>query len=131
MFVLDTNTVIYFFKGAGGVAERLLATPPSEVALPAVVVYELEVGVAKSVASEKRRAQLDAFVAAARVLPFGPAEARAAARIRVELERDGQPIAPLDLLVAGTAAAHGATLVTRNVREFGRVAGLAVTNWHD
>lgn len=32
MFALDTNTVIYFFKGMGRVAERLLETPPREVA---------------------------------------------------------------------------------------------------
>jgi tRNA(fMet)-specific endonuclease VapC len=28
MFLLDTNTLIYFFKGQGKVPERLLATPP-------------------------------------------------------------------------------------------------------
>jgi len=40
MYVLDTNTLIYFFRGQGKVAERLLAIPPAEVAIPAVSVYE-------------------------------------------------------------------------------------------
>jgi len=35
MFLLETNTLIYFFKGLGRVAERLLATPPSETAVGA------------------------------------------------------------------------------------------------
>jgi tRNA(fMet)-specific endonuclease VapC len=48
VFALDTNTVIYYFKGAGSVAERLLATPPHDVALPGIVVYELERGVLRS-----------------------------------------------------------------------------------
>ena len=45
MFVLDTNTVIDYFKGSGKVAEKLLSVAPREVALPAVVAYEVWVGV--------------------------------------------------------------------------------------
>jgi tRNA(fMet)-specific endonuclease VapC len=130
MFVLDTNTVIYFFKGKGGVPERLLATSPSEVALPTVVLYELETGIAKSSQTTRRRGQLDALVAASRVLPFGLEEARAAAAIRAAMEVAGIPIGPLDNLIAGTAMAQGAVLVTRNTSEFGRIAGLVVENWY-
>ncbi len=130
MYVLDTNTVIYFFKGMGNVVERLLETPPSEVAVPAVVVYELETGIAKSAAPVRRREQLAAFLGAARVLPFGAAEARAAADIRARLEAAGTPIGPLDNLIAGTAVARGGVLVTRNVREFGRIEGLSVEDWY-
>jgi hypothetical protein len=43
----------------------------------------------------------------------------------------GEAIGPMDTLIAATALAHGATLVTGNVREFGRVPGLPVVNWHD
>jgi len=35
-------------------------------------------------------------------LPFGPAEARAAARIRADLERSGRGVGPLDTLIAAT-----------------------------
>ena len=48
MFVVDTNSLIYFFKGQGRVSERLLDTPPSEIGVPSIVLYELEVGIAKS-----------------------------------------------------------------------------------
>jgi tRNA(fMet)-specific endonuclease VapC len=64
------------------------------------------------------------------ILPFGSAEARAAARVRSGLERQGLPIGPLDTLIAGTAMAHGLTLVTHNVEEFGRVEGLAIVDWY-
>jgi len=40
------------------------------------------------------------------------------------------PIGPHDLLIAATALPHIATLVTRNTREFSRVAGLALVDWH-
>jgi len=66
MYVLDTNTLIYFFRGQGKVAERLLATPPAEVAIPAVSVYELEVGIAKSTEPTKRRRQFEELLDAVR-----------------------------------------------------------------
>lgn len=130
MYVLDTNTLIDFFRGDGRVAERLLATSPADVALPAVVVYELETGIAKSSDSARRRSQLDQMLRVVTVLPFGVEEAKAAAGLRARLESEGTPIGPLDTLIAGTALAHRGVLVTRNVREFGRVAGLTVEDWY-
>lgn len=129
MYALDTNSVVYFFKGMGRVSERLLSTPPREVALPAIVLYELELGLAKSTAPERRRSQVDELVRRALILPFGQAEARVTARIRADLARTGEPIGPLDFLIAGTALAHGATLVTHNTKEFQRVGGLSLEDW--
>jgi tRNA(fMet)-specific endonuclease VapC len=130
MYALDTNTLSYFFKGQGQVAERLLSTPPAEVAIPSVVLFELEFGLARSRHVEERRKQLREFVAAAAILPFGVGEARAAAQVRSDLERQGGVIGPYDLLIAGTALSHGAILVTHNTREFGRVRGLAIEDWY-
>ena len=65
------------------------------------------------------------------LLPFDSECAAHAARIRVDLEAVGTPIGPHDTLIAATALRHQATLVTRNVREFSRVAGLQWLNWHD
>ena len=129
MFALDTNTVIYYFKGLGGVSDRLLATPPREVAIPSIVVYELGRGVLKA-ESSKRREQLALFLDAFTILPFGRTEGAAAAQISSELEARRLPISPLDVLIAGTVA-HGATLVTRNLREFSRFEGLKVISWYD
>ena len=129
-WVLDTNTLIYFFTGRGDVAETMLSVPPAEVAIPAIVVYELEVGILKSRDPEKRTGQLNAILDASRVLPFDRSCARAAAEIRAELERDGAPIGPVDVLIAATAIAHNAVLVTHNVDEFSRVSRLQVTDWY-
>jgi tRNA(fMet)-specific endonuclease VapC len=130
-FALDTNTVIHYFKGMGKVGERLLATPPSDIAVPTVVVYELETGVLKAMNPQVRQAQLQTFLSHIKLLPFGRVEAQAAAQLRVSLEAQGLGIGPLDTLIAGTALAHGATLVSRNVREYARVPELKVTNWFE
>lgn len=129
MFVLDTNTVIFYFKGLHGVAKTLLATPPSEIAIPCVVLFELETGIAKSNAPEKRRQQLGELLRVTRLLPFDAAAARASATIRASLESAGTPIGPMDTLIAGTALAAGATLVSNNRDEFARVSGLRVLDW--
>lgn len=129
MYDLDTNTVAYFFKGMGRVSERLLATPPAEISVSTIVAYELAVGVAKSPEATRRREQLHRFLSAVTVVSFGPAEADAAATLRADLERRGIPIGPLDVLIAGSALARGATLVTHNTREFQRVPGLRVEDW--
>lgn len=130
MHALDTNTLIYFFKGLGRVGERLLSTPPSEIAIPSVVLYELEYGLARSNAPAKRREQLERLLSVVRILPFDAEAARFSGAVRASLERAGTPIGPHDTLIAGTALAFDAVLVTRNTAEFGRVERLRVVDWY-
>jgi len=128
-YVLDTNTLIYFFKGLGDVSKHMLAQSPSELAIPTVVLFELEVGIAKSTSPDKRKSQLQEITALVNVLPFGIAESRSAAQIRVELEKQGLPIGPYDVLIAATALANNTILITHNQKEFGRIEGLKIEDW--
>ena len=126
---LDTNTLSYFLRGEGRVAERLSAVAPNEVALPAIVVYEINFGLRRA----GRRRQLEAFarmVQVTTVLDFDVEAADHAARIRAELEARGTPIGATDLLIAATARRHRHTLVTHNTREFSRVPELALDDWY-
>ncbi len=121
MYILDTNTIIYYFKGQGQVAEYLSKIPLTELAVPSIVWFELKVGIAKSNSHGKRLAQFNALMAPLRMLPFTDKEADISATVRAKLERLGTPIGMLDVLITGTALAHEATLVTHNVREFSRM----------
>ena len=56
--------------------------------------------------------------------------ALSAAKIRAQLEQQGTPIGPMDILIAGTAVSLQATLVTHNVREFSRIPGLSIADWY-
>jgi tRNA(fMet)-specific endonuclease VapC len=130
MFALDTNALIHFFRGVGRVKERLLATPPAELAIPSVVLYELEIGIAQSGQATRRRSQLDALLAIVPILPLDTAGAKQAAVLNSGLRRKGEVIGPMDTLIAGTAIAHHATLVTHNTAEFRRVPGLNLVDWY-
>jgi tRNA(fMet)-specific endonuclease VapC len=129
VFALDTNTVIYFFKGVGRVHDRLITVPPSEVALPSVVLFELEVGIGLSTHASKRRSQLDMLLSVVTILPLELRSARFAADLNRELSKAGHPIGPMDTLIAGISMAHNATLVTHNTKEFNRVRGLRLDDW--
>ncbi|MDI6631239.1 MAG: type II toxin-antitoxin system VapC family toxin [Bacillota bacterium] len=62
----------------------------------------------------------------AEVLPFGLAEARAAAKIYKELKAHNQEIGIRDTFIAGTCVANNLPLLTTNLEHFGRVNGLRV-----
>lgn len=129
-YALDTNTLIYFFKGMGHVAPKLLAQAPGDILLPAIVLYELETGIAKSKSPAKRREQLNELLKVIQIIPFDAKAARIAADIRADLEQQGRMIGPLDNLIAASAIAAGAILVTRNTSEFARISGLILENWY-
>jgi len=129
MYVLDTNTLIYFFKNQGRVSARFLIEKPTEIAIPAIVIFELQTGIAKSTSPQKRTRQLKSLMEAVSILPFSIEAAQVAASIRAQLEKKGKPIGPYDVLIAGTALAHQATLVTHNLVEFNRVKGLKTEDW--
>ena len=114
----------------GGVAETLLSKSPRDISIPAVALYELEVGIAKSERPQARRKQLQTLMSHVSIAPFGVREAEAAAMIRAQLENQGTPIGPYDTLIAGIALSNHAILVTHNTREFERVNGLELEDWY-
>ncbi len=130
MYVLDTNTLIYYFKGQGQVAQNLANTLPQEIIIPTIVIFELQVGIAKSNSPEKRIQQLHQLLTRVNQVDFNRDMAVSAATIRAQLEQQGTPIGPMDVLIAGTAMSLQATLVTHNVREFSRISGLAIADWY-
>jgi len=130
MFLLDANTVIYHFKGLGQVSSHLEQVAPTELLLPTVVIFELQVGIAKSGFPNKRIIQLEKFIRYVNIVPFGQNEAHHAALVRANLEKVGKPIGCIDVLIAGIALANDATLVTHNVKEFSRIEGLDFVDWY-
>ncbi len=131
MYIIDTNTLIYFFKGVGNVPNRFLTISPKDIAIPSIALYELEYGIAKSSSPKKRLNQLKELCSLVKILPFGGEAARISASIRASLEKKGTPIGPHDILIAGTALQHQGILVTNNIKEFSRVAKLKTENWYD
>lgn len=130
MYVLDTNILIYLFKGEGQVSHRMNTVSSDLIAIPSVVLFEIYVGIAKSTSPDRRIRLLNKLLSKSSILSLDESAARSAAQIRAQLEKAGQPISPCDVLIAGTAMSKDATLVTHNVREFSRVEGLFTEDWY-
>jgi tRNA(fMet)-specific endonuclease VapC len=127
-YLLDTNVLSDFVRGNSSVRRRLIATPIEQLSCSSVTVMEVTYGLALAPAQRIRPA-IEALFKSIQLLPLTVEDARAAGTIRAALRRRGMPIGPYDVLLAGCALARGLTLITANLRELGRVAGLSVESW--
>jgi tRNA(fMet)-specific endonuclease VapC len=130
LYALDANAIIHVFKGKGAVGAKMAQISPGRIAIPSVALFEVERGVLGSQNVQRRMAQLNGLIAVCRILPFDERAASIAAQVAEELGRKGIPIGPMDTLIAATALANTATLVTHNTAEFSRVPGLQIEDWY-
>jgi tRNA(fMet)-specific endonuclease VapC len=130
IYLPDTNTLSAYMRGdpPGLVAKMQAAF--GDLRLSVVVLAEREFGVTKGT-SAQARLHLAALAQALPVEPLTRDDATHYAAIRHDLELRGMGIGPFDTLIAAQALRLQATLVTRNIREFSRVRGLLVENWHE
>jgi len=126
MILLDTNVISELLRPAPApsVETWLAAQDGPDVYLSAVSEAELRLGVALLPAGSRRAAlagAIDTILAEdfrARILPFDSAATRAYAAIVAERRSAGRPISQFDAQIAAIARANGATVATRNVRDF-------------
>jgi tRNA(fMet)-specific endonuclease VapC len=132
-YLLDTNACIALLNGTPKDVRRRFQRAVARdhvIQLSSVVAFELWCGIAKSQRKESNTRRLDVFFAGPLEWTlFDEEDARAAGTVRAELEAAGKPIGAYDVLLAGQARRRGATLVTSNISEFDRVAGLKWEDW--
>jgi tRNA(fMet)-specific endonuclease VapC len=133
MILLDTNVVIAAINDSPRrVADSVahLGRQARPVAMSSIVLFELRFGIANSRRHGLNERRLANFLSGpVELLAFDGEDARAAGELRAALKAAGTTIGAYDVLIAGQALRHGATLVTVNTREFGRVPGLRIEDW--
>ncbi len=129
-YLLDTNICIYLIKKRPTeVLERFRQHSPKDVAISTITLFELQYGIEKSQYRQRSEDALNKFLLPLDLIDLDRSSAIEAANIRAQLERDGMPIGPYDLLIAGLARSQDMTLVTSNTREFERIVDLRLENW--
>ncbi len=144
-FLLDTNMLIFMIRGlkksrrarvnrkkALQLAKRCRRAQKEGhvVALSAITVAELMFGAHQSERHDDEVESVQKVLAPFTTLDWDAAKAPAHyGNIRHALERAGQPIGAMDLLIAAHALSLDATLITSNLSEFRRVPGLKVETW--
>lgn len=128
--LLDTNAVIALVgRRSGELLRRVEASEPGSLAISSIVAHELWYGAYRSQKVAFNLETLRLLFADLAILNLDSEDARAAGEIRAELARQGTPIGPYDVLIAGQARARNLTLVTNNTGEFSRVAGMSLEDW--
>ncbi|MCR5282625.1 MAG: type II toxin-antitoxin system VapC family toxin [Lachnospiraceae bacterium] len=129
-YYLDTNIVIAFVKGTSiNVQNHIRTIPAQSIIIPSVVLAEIEYGAQKSYDYYKTKEKYDAFTKVFQNEPFDSNAALYYGEIRADLEKQGLPIGPNDLMIASIVLAGNGTLITNNEREFKRINGLKIENW--
>jgi tRNA(fMet)-specific endonuclease VapC len=127
IFLLDTNAANALNKEDPVFMEKRLGFSAQDFGISSIVAFEMFYGAFHSSRVSANLLEMDRL--RLEIVPFDREDARAAGRVRADLQRLGTPIGPYDVLIAGQAMARGLALISRNIREFSRVPGLRVENW--
>ena len=129
IYLLDTNICIYVINHKPKhVFERFNQHQLGQLAISSITASELAFGVEKS-GSEPNKLALAKFLAPLDILAYDEHAVEYYAKIRHQLQSQGQTIGSLDMLIAAHALSLNVTLVTNNTKEFERVKGLMLENW--
>lgn len=125
MFLIDTNVVSELTRKRPNPGVVAWARDVRSAALSVVTIEEIWFGLTRQ-PNDRVRSWFERYlVSSVRSLPVTAEISRAAGILRGQQAAQGQARSQADMLIAATAAAHGLTLVTRNVRDFGG-CGVAV-----
>ena len=129
-FLLDTNICIYISKYHPlEVIKRFERLQVGEAAMSLITYGELRYGAERSQYRDKALQKLARLIELLPVLSLDVSVAEHYSRIRATLVKAGTPIGGNDLWIAAYALALDLTLVSNNLKEFQRVAGLKLENW--
>jgi tRNA(fMet)-specific endonuclease VapC len=117
--MLDTNAMSAFLKRR---------SREQRCCLSAIVVAEIRYGLEKLPAATRLQELAEATLETLEILPWSEACTRIYGRLRADLERQGKPLAVMDLLIASHALSEGCSLVTAD-RAFANVAELQLEPW--
>ena len=129
-YMLDTDICIYIMKKKPvQIIQKFRMMEVADIGISSVTLSELEYGVEKSENRERNRFALTHFLAPLQIVSYDVRAAQKYGFIRSHLEKQGQPIGPLDTLIAAHALSLDCIFVTNNASEFKRVPNLTVENW--
>ncbi len=132
IYMLDTDTCIFLMRGESpALAAKVQSVPLQQQVMSAVTFAELTYGVQACSAAKRKHNQsiLDNLALHLAVLDWPQEAAQHYGEIRLDLKKRGAQLGAADLMISAHAKAMGATIVTNNTKDFGRVKGLQVENW--
>ena len=128
-YMLDTNILIYTMKNKPKEVREAFQQHYGQLCISSISYMELIYGAERSAQKERNLREVEGIAARLELLTYCDQAAIHTGQIRAELASAGTSIGPYDQMIAGHCRSLGLILVTNNVKEFERVAGLRVENW--
>lgn len=128
LYMLDTDMASYVIRGTNPVLIEKFTRNFSKPCISSITAAELQFGAAKR-NSTPLTEKIDAFCELLPVKDWNCDAALRYGKLRAELEKAGTPLAAMDLLIAASALAEGAILITNNEAHFSKVKHLSIENW--
>jgi tRNA(fMet)-specific endonuclease VapC len=129
-YLLDTNICIYIIKKKPeNVIKKFTKLKIGSVAISSITLSELYYGIEKSSKPNENMIALQEFISPLEIIDFNNDAAFVYGEIRSLLERKGNIIGSMDLLIASIAKSQDLILVTNNTKEFSRISDLKIENW--
>ena len=130
MYLLDTNICIYIMNHRPmEIIQKFKRFDIGDIGVSTITVSELQYGAAKSKKTKLNLQRVEEFLTPLEILLYDLNAAKCYGEVRQNLEKRGEMIGPLDMLIAAHALSNDIILVTNNEKEFQRVNNLKIENW--
>ena len=129
IYLIDTDIIIYSLKNYPTVKNNFRKHSNDPKVISVITYGELVFGAQKSNDYHRNMAAVHRTSELFPILEITKAIIETYAGIKADLQRQGNIIDDMDLLIAATAITMNYTLVTNNERHFTRVPGLRIENW--
>jgi tRNA(fMet)-specific endonuclease VapC len=127
--MLDTDTVSLMVRKNSSVIDNLIKHENDEICISAITYAELCYGLEKK-GSDRLFNEVSSIMGKFTIVDFDNSQSELYGKIRLRLEKSGTPLGDMDMLIAASAMAAGAILVSHNIRHFSKIKGLKVEDWH-
>lgn len=128
-YMLDTDICIYVIKSYPPKLRGRFNRLAEQLCISSITLAELHYGAEKSIRRIENLRAVEQFAARLDVLAFSQKAAVHYGQLRADLERAGTPAGAHDMLIGAHARSEGLIVVTNNIREFKRMAGVRVETW--
>ncbi len=129
MFLLDTDILIYSFKGNKTVIENIKLNAEAPKAISVISYGELIYGANKSSQVLSNLARVHRLREIFPVIDCSSSILECFGSIKAQLSKKGTTVDDFDLLIGSTAMTLGYTVVTNNEKHFRKIPDLKITNW--
>lgn len=129
-YLIDTNILIYGLKNMGKVNANLQKYQKEPMSISVISYGELVFGARKSQQVQKNLQTVETIK---NIFPIENIDSDVMdvfGELKAKLQKTGNPVDDMDLLIGSTAIANDMTLVTHNTKHFENMPGLKLVDWY-